>query len=148
MMDGEATLNGVPELHVPRWILAAAAAWIVLVAAPIWALDAARYSAWTSALQASGVMLALLLGLATLLADSKSRRVDRVYALHQELTNGDLDEARRRLGESLRKRTDSGVVWKRMSREQLRVTKVGHKYPPDTGYDPLVDSGRPVASRQ
>lgn len=129
---------------LPRWTWLAAVAWLILILAPIHSLDSQQYAAWTSALQAFGLLLAFLLGLATVGSDARHRRVDRTYALHQELTNGEIDDARRRLGEFLRERDSAGMAagWKRLSRERMRRFNRENVYPNDPTHSPLIDSGR------
>jgi hypothetical protein len=60
------------------------------------------YAKLTNGAQAVGVVIALSVAAATLLADSKDRRLDRVLALHKELTSGETHHARARLVDHLR----------------------------------------------
>ena len=65
-------------------------------------VDENFYSAFAAGIQAAVVIPALAVAALTWLRDSHDRRVDRVYALHQELTTGEVGEARPRLGHFLR----------------------------------------------
>jgi hypothetical protein len=101
-------------------VVAASIAWLGTVGIPAAWLSSDRYSAYVAALQAGGLAVAFVLGWLSYSADAKDRRVDRVYALHQELTGGELDKARRRLGRHLRQ--PSGILpqWCRLSRKEMR----------------------------
>jgi hypothetical protein len=78
-------------------------AWTLLVALPgaWWPPD--KYSAWATGLSTIAVVLALALAVVTLRTDVKDRQVDRTLALHAELTSGEINDARLRLADHLRK---------------------------------------------
>jgi hypothetical protein len=59
-------------------------------------------------LQAIGVVVALSVAAATLLTDSKDRRLDRVLDLHKELTSGEAHQARARVVDHLRSLGSNG----------------------------------------
>ena len=67
-----------------------------------------KYTALTAGVQAIGVIVALTVAVLTLRADSRDRRVDRVLALHQELTTGEVQAARVALAGHLRRQTPTG----------------------------------------
>jgi len=94
------------------------------------------YTAYTSAIQAFGVVIALGLGVWTLKTDSRDRRVDRVLALHQELTTGEVGEARSRLAHHLGAGSEPRVI-RRASRNQLKSD------PALQNYKPLVEGQSP-----
>jgi hypothetical protein len=60
--------------------------------------------------QAVGVLIALALGVSTLQADSRDRRVDRVIAYHSQISGGDLRLARKHLIEHFMGRSPAGVM--------------------------------------
>jgi hypothetical protein len=64
-------------------------------------LDSGQYQALSAGVQAVGVLVALALGVSTLQADSRDRRVDRVIAYHEQISGGELQLARQRLIEYL-----------------------------------------------
>jgi hypothetical protein len=76
---------------------------VLLLAVPAPWLAPDRYQAYTSGVQAVGVLATLLIAMVTLRGDSRDRRVDRVLALHYELTSGETGIARRRLGAHFRR---------------------------------------------
>lgn len=88
-------------LTKPRGLGSIAASWFLVVALPARFVDEPRYTAYATGLQAFGLVLAFSFGVLSLAADGKSRRVDRVYGLHQELTTGGIDDARRRVLEAV-----------------------------------------------
>ena len=60
----------------------------------IFLLNSGQYQALGSGVQAVGVLVALALGVSTLQADSKDRRVDRVITYHSQISGGELQLAR------------------------------------------------------
>ncbi len=80
----------------------------LLAVAPV--LDSGQYQAFTGAIQALGLVVALGLAWATLESDSRDRRVDRVLSLHGELTTGEVQAARTALTRLLRDRGTSPLV--------------------------------------
>lgn len=76
---------------------------VLLLALPVPWLAPDRYQAYTSALQAVGVLATLGIAAATLRGDSRDRRVDRVLELHHELISGETGAARTRLGAHFRR---------------------------------------------
>ncbi|MDI1464294.1 hypothetical protein QEZ54_25310 [Catellatospora sp. KI3] len=122
-------------------VLAAVIAWTVLALL----LDRDAYGAMTDGVQAVGVVAALGLAAATLLRDNRDRRVDRALALHQELSTGDLWQARQRLVTHLtrldaeqRKEGDPERV-RRVTREQLRSDPRASVYADGIG-SPRIDA--------
>ena len=91
-------------------------AWTLLVALPgaWWPPD--KYSAWATGLSTIAVVLALALAIVTLRTDVKDRQVDRTLALHAELTSGEIDDARLRLGNHLRVHGSTNSSGHRMPR--------------------------------
>lgn len=73
------------------------------LAIPSTFLQAEPYQGYASAVQAFGVILALLAAVTTLVSDAHDRRVERVIALHIEFTTGRGQEARLRLWSLLQK---------------------------------------------
>lgn len=102
-------------------------------------VDASRYASLTSGVQALGVVTALAVGVATLMRDSRDRRVDRVLALHHELMTGDVWQARYRLVGHLRvlgRETASRSV----SREELINDPDVSRYKPGSSGAPITDA--------
>jgi len=99
--------------------LAIILAGLLLLIIPIPFLSEGTYAAFTGGVQAFVVIVALVVAVRTLLSDSKDRRVDRVLALHEELTSGPTGAARTRLAHFL-KQMGSGDVCLQVSREQLQ----------------------------
>jgi hypothetical protein len=69
---------------------------------PIPWLDPIQYQGYVLAFQAVGILATLGIATVTFRGDSRDRRVDRVLALHNELTSGEVGAARRRLAAHLR----------------------------------------------
>jgi uncharacterized protein (DUF58 family) len=90
-------------------IVADVAIAIFLIALAIW-LGAEWLGAAATAIQAVFIVAALAVAAGTLLSDSRDRRVDRVIALHSELTSGELQEARIRFVNHLRRHGCHGRV--------------------------------------
>lgn len=76
---------------------------LMIVALRTQRTDTAYWGAVVGGIQAAVVVMVLVIGLWTLRRDSRDRRVDRVYALHKELTVGEVGASRARLGSYLRK---------------------------------------------
>lgn len=91
-------------------------------------MDAAKYSAYAAGLQAVGLLVAFIVGMATLAADGRDRRVDRVYALHQEYYNPPISDARRRLHQFIREDAPSGVKRRRVPLAELRADPTLNRY--------------------
>jgi hypothetical protein len=102
--------------------------------------DSGEYTAWAAGVQAVVVLFALGVALVTYLGDSRDRRVDRVFALHQELTTGEVGESRRRLGAFLRERgTPTNPVYS-VSIQELRLDKASFQYANPNGRTPGADA--------
>lgn len=109
---------------------------------PIPWFDSGRYSAYAAGLQAFGIVTAFLVGAIAIYFDGRDRRVDRVYSLHQELTVGELDDARRRLVDHLRKHSGPGPLQRRYSPDELRVDPtLDHYDGPQQDFTPRSDLG-------
>jgi hypothetical protein len=80
------------------------AAILIMLIVPATFLNSNHYSAYASGLQATGILVALVLAMITLDADRHDKKVDRVLALHQELVTGEIEGCRIRLIDHLRKR--------------------------------------------
>lgn len=106
----------------PPWLLPVGLALTVVLALllPAAFLTPQLYGAYTSALQALGIVLALVVAVATLRSDSRDRRLDRVLGFHRELTSGQVGEARSRLGELLKSNNANGAVLKPVQLVDLR----------------------------
>jgi hypothetical protein len=98
----------VRSIKLSLWSLIAGSLILILLPA-IW-LTPERYSAYAGAVQAFGVLVALIIAVGTLRTDTKDRRVDRTLQLHQELTSGEIGEARRRLGIHFREKGSGTIV--------------------------------------
>ena len=83
---------------------------VVVFTGSIFLLNSDQYQALASGVQAVGVLVALALGVSTLQADSKDRRVDRVIAYHSQISGGELQLARQRLIEYLLDHASDGVM--------------------------------------
>ena len=83
---------------------------VVAFTVSIFLLSSGQYQALATGVQAVGVLVALALGVSTLRADSKDRRVDRVIAYHSQMTGGELQLARQRLIEYLLDHASGGVL--------------------------------------
>ena len=101
----------------------------VLVFAPAPWLKADQQGAWAASLQAVGVVASILIaagslriGAEALASDRRDRQVDRVLALHEELTTGPTGEARSRLSRFLRSHGPDVNRARQVSRAQLRDT--------------------------
>lgn len=130
-------------MHEPRRLL-----WIGSIGLSVliflWAgatgvVDSARFGALTGGVQAIGVVVALGLGAATLLRDSRDRRVDRVLALHEELMTGELWHARHRLVRHLRSLGAEGKARAVSRAELMNDPDVSH-YDGGTEATPLMDA--------
>lgn len=75
---------------------------VLILALPAPWLTTEKYSNYALSVQAIGVLATLGIAVATLRDDSRDRRVDRVLALHQELTSGETGAARVRLVQHLK----------------------------------------------
>lgn len=75
---------------------------VVALLVPIPLMNAQRYAAYSAALQALGVLVALILAGLALNSDRHDKQVDRVLLLHSELVNGATQAARIRLIDHLR----------------------------------------------
>lgn len=114
--------------------------WALVVVLPIPWLDSSHYSAYAAGLQAFGIVTAFLIGVIAIYFDGRDRRVDRVYSLHQELTVGELDDARRRLVDHLRKHSGSGPLQRRYSATELRAdSTLNHYEHPQLDFTPRSD---------
>ncbi|MEV0674983.1 hypothetical protein AB0I60_00530 [Actinosynnema sp. NPDC050436] len=123
------------RIHLSAAVLVIAVA-LVLLVVPIWLLNAAQYQALAAGVQALGVTAALVFGAATLLTDSRNRRVDRVLDLHAALTSGAVQESRVRL--LLRLQDISGNT-PSVSLHQLRNDAEFVSYPDPAQGRPLRD---------
>jgi hypothetical protein len=127
---------------VVRWAVALGLLWTLLVVLPIPWLDADHYSAYAAGFQAFGIVIAFLVGAFAIYTDGRDRRVDRVYSLQQELTLGELDDARRRLYDHLKEHSGSGPPWRRYSPEELRGDPaLNHYSGPHQDFTPRSDLG-------
>jgi hypothetical protein len=125
-----------------RWAVALGLAWTLLVVLPIPWFDPGRYSAYAARLQAFGIVTAFLVGAIAIYLDGRDRRVDRVYSLHRELTVGELDDARRRLVDHLRKHSGPGPLQRRYSPDELRVdSSLNHYDSHQQDFTPRSDLG-------
>lgn len=95
---------------------------MILLLATIPILTAEQYAAFAAGIQAVVVVAALNVAAITYRGDSKNKRVDRVYSLHQELTTGEVNDARRRLAQHLRAHHPKDHSVLRVSRSELRET--------------------------
>jgi hypothetical protein len=98
-----------------------------------------RYAAYAAGVQAFGLVLALGLGAWTLDISTRNQAVDRVLALHAELTTGEVDRARRNLAEHLRNLGSDAHV-RVVSGRDLRSDSALKTYPGDRTYTPLEDA--------
>jgi hypothetical protein len=118
-------------------------AWILLVASPAAWWHADKVSAWATALSAIAVVPALVLAVATLRTDVRDRQVDRTFSLHSELTSGEINDARLRLVDHLRKHgtaSQSGrILPRRTSIVELRSGSGIGTYGPDSLDSPRDD---------
>jgi hypothetical protein len=118
-------------------------AWTLLVALPgaWWPPD--KFSAWATGLSAIAVVLALALAVATLRTDVKGRQVDRTLSLHSELTSGEVNDARLRLVDHLRKHGPTGPSGRRLPRrttaDELRSGHGLGTYGPNSKDNPKDD---------
>ena len=114
---------------------------VILVAliAPASFLNSSRYSAYASGLQATGVLIALVLAVITLDADRHDKQVDRVLALHQELVTGAIEDCRVRLIDHLRKRGGGRHVLA-VTRDDLQKDPRLSSYDGDLEYTPFHDA--------
>lgn len=114
---------------------------LLVIFIPLAILSSQEYSAYAAAVQAVGVLLAILVALTTLNSDSKDRRVDRTLALHSELTEGSVGDARRRLAFHLRQHGDTDYPVRCVAIHELRDNAMLSKYRNDTGaHDPYTDA--------
>ena len=126
--------------QVTRWVeespfraglgLFALLAVALILAAP--QFEPEQYQGFTGALQAAGLVVALFLAYSTFLGDSRDRRVDRVLALHAELTSGDIQTARVSLVNFLRDQSSDDRV-ARMNLTELRASEALGAYVGATG---------------
>jgi hypothetical protein len=107
--------------------------------APAAFLNSSRYSAYASGLQATGVLIALILAVITLDADRHDKQVDRVLALHQELVTGDIEGCRIRLIDHLRKRGGGRYV-QTVTRDDLQKDPRLSSYDGPSGHTPFHDA--------
>ena len=106
---------------------------------PIPLLDAQRYAAYATGLQALGVLVALILAGMALSSDRHDKQVDRVLLLHSELVGGETQAARIRLVEHLRRWGGSQRV-RSVTRGELQATPGLSAYQDDSTSTPLQDS--------
>jgi hypothetical protein len=111
----------------------------VLLVVPIWFLNADQYQALATGVQALGVTVALVVGAGTLLSDNRDRKVDRVLALHAELTTGEVQAARVRLILRLQGARREGRV-EPVSLARLRTDEAFAAYPDPAHGRPLRDA--------
>jgi hypothetical protein len=116
-------------------LLSVICALLTLVPA-IW-LSAERFGAYATALQALGVLAAIIIALSTLQSDSRDRRVDRTIGLHEQLTSGDIGDARRRLARHLRDLGNPAATVRRTAMSSLRDDAQCSRY------DPVLDGRNP-----
>lgn len=75
---------------------------VLVFTPPIPWLDPTQYQGYVLAFQAVGILATLGIATVTFRGDSRDRRVDRVLALHNELTSGEVGAVRRRLAAHFR----------------------------------------------
>jgi len=111
---------------------------VVALLVPIPLLNAQRYAAYSAALQAIGVLFALILAGMALNSDRHDKRVDRVLQLHSELVNGETQAARIRLIDHLR-RWGEGQV-RIVTRDELLNTPGLSAYQDGSNFSPMQDA--------
>jgi hypothetical protein len=134
-------MNGVEMRRLIRIAVLTFVGVAILLSVWGWLLDDNQFSAAASGLQALFLVPALTLAVATLLSDSRDRRVDRVTTLHTELTSGELDEARRRLVKHLREHGPDNKP-RVVSRHELDKDQTLSKYSNGQPSRPLDDTNR------
>ena len=112
---------------------------VVALLVPIPLLNAQRYAAYSAALQAIGVLFALILAGMALNSDRHDKRVDRVLLLHSELVNGDTQAARIRLIDHLR-RWGEGQQVRMVTRDELLNTPGLSSYQDGCRFNPTQDA--------
>lgn len=115
---------------------------LVAIAAIIGAFEMSEtsFSNYLAAFQAVGVVLALAIGVWTIVAGAHNQRVDRVLSLHAELTGGETDHARRRLATHLRKTAPPGTNVRQASVDELRDEPDSTAYSTDSNHKPTEDA--------
>jgi arsenate reductase len=112
------------------WFLPGAAALLAaaVVFAPAEHVNPDTFGAWAAGIQVVLVTASLLFAYQALRADNHDRRVDRVLALHNELTIGDVNEGRSRLARHLRTHGPGEERPTRASKAQLESDPVLSHY--------------------
>ncbi|NMO89526.1 hypothetical protein [Actinomycetospora sp. TBRC 11914] len=110
---------------------------LLALVGPATFLTADQYQGYGSAVQAFGVVLALLAAVAAVRSDTRDRRVDRTIGLHRELIDGPVHEARIRLWTHLK----PTVGRPECARSRFRDLRTGDlaSYSGDEGHTPIED---------
>jgi hypothetical protein len=116
-----------------------AAAIIIVLVVPFPFLESQRYSAYASGVQALGVLIALILAVLTLGADRHDKQVDRVLALHSEFVTGEIQAARIRLIDHLRRR-GGGLYIQGATRDDLQKDPRLSAYDQEPEHTPFHDA--------
>jgi hypothetical protein len=90
------------NLRKQRLLIALSTVFLIIIFVPIAFLTSQKFSSYASAIQALGILIAIIIAVTTLRSDSRDRKVDRTLALHEELSTGSVGSARRRLGLHIR----------------------------------------------
>lgn len=122
------------------YLIAIGVSCLAVILIPLTWLSAGTFAAYAGAVQAIGVLFAIIIAVTALQNDSRDRRVDRTMELHRELTTDRLGEARRRLGAHLRMHGSSEHPVKSVLMSALRDDESLSVYqPPISGGDPFDD---------
>ena len=107
-------------------------------------LRADQYQGYASGVQALGVTIALAVAAATLYADRRDRKVDRVLELQEELLGSDLYGVRKRIVDHLRAHANGPQRTRRVSLAELKNDPSLNRYSnaADTQFDPRNDVRR------
>lgn len=107
------------------WSLVTGVVFVLVLAIPACFTTAGVYVGYVGAIQTLGVLLALVVAVATLRSDSRDRRVDRVLSFHREFTTGEVGEARSRLGQLIKGRMVDGEIAQSDIRNDLSLNTYG-----------------------
>jgi hypothetical protein len=132
------TLTGVTVSRRTRWLAVPIVILIVIALAAV-SLNSERFILFATGLQAAGVILALSIGVWTLLGERQDRQVDRILALHSDWTSGVVSDAHERLRVHLRSKGSNGGV-RVVSRVDLRTDPTLSQYETASSSTPYVDA--------
>jgi hypothetical protein len=124
-MGGHDELGGAVRRR--EWnigIMVLALLFVLLVVPALW-FSPEKYSAWAAGIGAFFVAGSLVVAAMAIMNDNAGRRLDRTLELHEQFVSGDLQAARRRLGNHLRAAGHDGRVYQPTPSELRSGGKLG-----------------------